>query len=42
MTVLIIEIRDILRKRVSSHKTQIMNTNAEPEDDKVNKTVDVV
>ena len=42
MRVLIIEIRDILKKRVSSHKTQTMNTNAEREDDEVKKTVDVV
>ena len=42
MKVLIAEIRNILKRRVSSHKAQRMNINAEPEDDKVNKTVDVV
>ena len=39
---LIVEIRGILKHRVSRHTTQMMNTNAEAENGKENGTIEVV
>jgi hypothetical protein len=42
LCVLIVEIRGILRNRVCSHSRHMMNTNAKPENENGNSTVEVV